>query len=165
MTEEQKPQTQKDRLSLRQEMLDKYEKSIGLPLNNPPGTEEELQTYLNLTKNQLEALDPVSARQIAVRLSQFAFYFQRVVNREKSIKIWAGNEITRIGCVQLRQYDQFTPNKIELLARENSAIAELQSMVRWASERIQRLEDISSGLRDLKYILSMVAKNKEENNE
>jgi hypothetical protein len=161
MTDElPKPKTQKDKLEMRRDLLDEYERSIGLPTNTPPGEENELQQYLNMTRNQIEALDAGTAVGISYRLSQFAFYFQRAINREKANKTWAENELKYIICKDLLQYDSYTPNKTELVCRENSAARELRSIGIYAQQRIERLEEISAGLRSLSFSISNVAKNR-----
>lgn len=155
-----KMSTQKELLHQRQKLLDEYEKSIGLPDHTPPGEENELQQYLHMTRNQIEALDSATAFSISARLSQFAFYFQRAINREKSNKIWAEAQLARIVCKEALQYDKYTPNKTELVCRENVAAYELKQIAIYAEQRIARIEEISSGLRNLSYVLSMVAKSK-----
>lgn len=159
MTDEQ-PKTQKEKLEMRRDLLDSYEQSIGLPANSPPGEENELQQYLDMTRNQVEALDAGTAVGISYRLSQFAFYFQRAINREKANKTWADTELTYIVCKEALQYDRYTPNKTELVCRENSAARELRSISIYAQQRIERLEELSSGLRNLSYTLGLIAKNR-----
>jgi len=152
--------SQKELLQRRQALLDEYEQSIGLPQNSINAEENELSQYLSMTRNQIEALDSTTALAISARLSQFAFYFQRAINREKANKIWAESQLASIVCKEALQYDKYTPNKTELVCRENSAARELKNIAVYAEQRITRLLDISSGLRNLSYVLTMIAKNK-----
>ena len=150
----------KENLNKRQAILDQYESSIGLPINNAPGDSTELEDYLSMSRPQIEALDATTAIAISARLAQFAFYFQRAMNREIANKIWAESELSRVVCKEVLQYDQYTPNKVELVCRENSAAKELRQIVIFAKQRIARLDDIASQFRNLGYIISLVAKNR-----
>lgn len=153
-------QPQREKLDKRRELLDEYEKGIGLPVNSEPGQMTELEEYLMMSRPQVEALDARTAITISIRLAQFAFYFQRAMNRERANKIWAESELARVVCKDVLQYDKYTPNKVELACRENSAARELREIVVYAKQRIERLEDISSQFRNLGYVISLVAKNR-----
>lgn len=152
--------TQKTQLEVRQQLLDDYEKTIGLPANRPPGDENELQSYLSMTRTMVESLDAHSAAAVAVRLSQFSLYFQRAINRERSNKTWANEQLTFIVCKDILQYDKYTPNKIELICRENKAADELRRIAIYAQQRIERLEELAAGLRNISYVLGLVCKAK-----
>ena len=149
-----------DRMKAREALLEQYERSIGLLDNTPPGNENELKDYLSMTRNQVESLDASTAIGISVRLSQFAFYFQRAINRERANKIWAENELNLIVAKESLQYDKFTPNKAHLICSDNTAAAELNKICVYANQRIQRLEEISSGLKSLGYVLGLLFKSK-----
>lgn len=150
--------TQREKLEKRRQLLDDYEHSIGLPSNTPPGTENELQQYLNMTRNQIEALDITTALSISIRLSQFSIYFQRAINREKTNKTWAESELSFLICKEALQFDRYTPHKTELICRENIAANELRQILNYAQQRIERLEELASGLRNLSYVISLIAK-------
>jgi hypothetical protein len=152
--------TQKIQLENRQKLLDEYEKSIGLPSNRPPGNEGELQGYLDMGRTVIEALDAHSAAAIATRLSQFSFYFQRAINRERSNKTWANEQLSFVTCKEILQYDKYTPNKMELICRENKAADELRRIGLFAQQRIERLEELSAGLRNISYVIGLVCKAK-----
>lgn len=153
-------QPQRAKLEKRQELLDEYEKSIGLPANKEPGSITELEEYLTMSRPQIEALDTKTAIAISIRLAQFAFYFQRTINREKANKTWAEAELARVICKEVLQYNQYTPNKTELVCSENLVARELREIVIYAKQRINVLEDIASQFRNLGYVISLVVKNK-----
>ena len=79
----------KERLEYVDKALDEYEKSCGLPIIKSPGTEDELNTYLTMNRDEMEKLTPENCAEISARLAQFAFYLQRLHNREKARHIWA----------------------------------------------------------------------------
>lgn len=153
-------QPQKEKMEKRREILDGYEQSIGLPVNMAPGEMTELEEYLMMTRPQVEALDARTSISISVRLAQFAFYFQRAINREKANKTWAEAELARVVCKEVLQYDKYTPNKVELVCRENSAARELREITVYAQQRIDRLDEISSQFRNLGFVIGRVANNR-----
>lgn len=152
--------TQKDQMEERQKLLDEYEKSLGLPINTPPGEEEELQFYLDMNRTAIEALDASTSASISVRLSQFAFYFQRAINRERSIKTWANEQLSFITAEEVLQLDKYTPNKIALICKHNKAADELRRIALYAQQRIERLEELAAGLKSIGYVISLVCKAK-----
>lgn len=152
--------TQRELLEQRQTLLDGFESSQGLPEHKPPGTENELQQYLNMNKTIIEALDASTAASIAVRLSQYAFYFQRTLGRQKSIKTWADAELQHITCKEIMQYDKYTPNKLNLVCMDNSAANELRQISLYAQQRIDRFEELASGIRNISYVIGLVFKSR-----
>ncbi len=149
--------TQKERLSKRSLLLDTYENQIGLPPNLPPGDEGELQEYLIMDRQVIEAMSPDKAYSISVRMSQYGFYLQRCINRDKSILTWADSELTKLIAKHLSDYDQFTKYeaKVALICRENVAAQEIQDIKSYASQRIDRLSELSAGIRNLSYVISL----------
>ena len=70
-----------------EELLDSYEKSIGLPAYSK--NDSEVDKYMNMSRNVLEKLSQEDCAQIAYMLSSYAFYLQRMHNREASRITWA----------------------------------------------------------------------------
>lgn len=153
---------QKERLAARNLLLDQYENKIGLPPNLPPGDESELQEYLVMDRQTIEAMSPNRAISISIRMSQYAFYLQRCINRDKSILTWADSELTGLIVKHLGDYDKFTKYeaKVALICNENIAAQEIKTIQSYASQRIDRLSDLSSGIRNLSYVISLVFKTK-----
>ena len=155
--------TQKERLDKRRELLDSYEQSLFLPNHSPPGTEAELQGYLNLDRTEIESLHPHQAVSISVRLGQFSFYFHRCLNREISNRTWAQSELDRIVAEHSQDYSTYikADHKIHLVCKENGVAAELRSIVVYAQQRIDRLSDLHSEIKNIAYLLSLLRKSKE----
>lgn len=150
--------TIKEKLNKRREILDAYEQSIGLPDHTPPGEENELQTYLSMDRKQIEALDAESAVSVSYRLSQFSFYFQRTINRERANLAWAKGEFKKVVAPHLQQYTQYTANKEELVCRENEVARELKNIMNFAEQRIIRIEELSSALKSLSFVIGNMVK-------
>lgn len=129
--------------------LDEYENKIGLPALAPPGAEEELNRYLNMNRDELRTLSQVECGEIAYRLAQFSLYVQRLINKEKARRTWAGNIAKQTIAPLLSSYDKYTKYsvKVDLISRENSTLTKLRNIMRYARQRIQRLEFVSNGIR------------------
>lgn len=148
-------QTINERLTQNDEVLDKFEKDISLPPNTPPGPETEIDEYLHMDRNDIARLSPRDCAAIAYRLQQFSIYIQRVINKDKARITWAKTQITQ--CVVTdSDYDKYRKFEVavELLAKSNTAVAKLSAIVRYAQQRIERLEYVSSGLKTLSDIMT-----------
>lgn len=147
---------------MRNQVLDDYEGKVGLPENNAPGDNAELQEYLSMDRQVIEAMSPNRAISISIRLSQYQFYLQRCLNREKAIKTWSESELNSIAAVSISQYDKFLKHdmKMALIAKDNSAAKELYKMLAYATQRIDRLSELSSGIKNLSYVISLIYKHK-----
>ena len=152
--------TQKEKLTDRTQLLDQYENKIGLPANVPPGDENELQEYLSMDRQTVEAMSPDRAIAISVRLSQYSFYLQRCLNRDKAIKIWADSELDKIVGQHVLDYDKYTKYemRVALICRENKAAQEILSIKSYASQRIERLSELAGGTKSLSYVISLIFK-------
>lgn len=155
--------SQKERLVDRNLLLDEYENKIGLPPNLPPGDEGELSEYLSMDRQVIEAMSPNRAISISIRMSQYAFYLQRCINRDKAILTWADSELTSLIAQHLSDYDKFTKYeaKVALICKENIAAQEIQKVKSYASQRIDRLSDLSAGIKNLSYVISLMFKMKQ----
>ena len=67
--------TSKEQVEFWDNVLDDYEKGIGLPnYSSDSLPEEELQEYLTMNRNVLEKLDVVQCAEIAFRIGQYGFH-------------------------------------------------------------------------------------------
>jgi hypothetical protein len=151
-----------EKLKENQDILDAYEKSHGVPNIKPPGTEEELQEYISMERDVIEKLPPEKIWSISVRLSQYSFYLQRSINRSKSIITFANNEINKIVANEIGQYDKFTKHDIKVyqICKTNVAAMELIKIKLYAEQVVDRFSELSNGVKNLSYVLSMGYKNK-----
>jgi len=149
--EEQTHITAKDKLVKIDSILDDYEKKSGLPTCKSPGTEEELESYLNLDRKGMEALQAENCAEIGTRLAQYSFYLQRLYNREKARVIWAKQQLTDTIAKSLGDYDKFTKFdvKVALIIKENAYADSLQKIVTYAEQRTQRLEFLATSIKHI----------------
>jgi len=141
----------KEKMEKIEAVLDEYEHQCGFPQLKSPGQEKELDEYLNMDRETVEKLTPDAACSLAYRLSQFAFYIQRLYNREKSRKTWAETELNRVIAGHIEDYSQYLKYEMRtaMVCRENAYATNVQNIVRYAAQRMQRLEDLSAGIQNL----------------
>jgi len=150
--------TARERLEYVDKVLDEYEKSCGLPPCKSPGTEDELNTYLTMNRDEMEKLTPENCAEISARLAQFAFYLQRLHNREKARQIWAHQQLTEIVAKDMSNYDKYMKFDIKVasIIKENSYASSLQKIITYAEQRTQRLELMALSMKNLSDSVSNV---------
>lgn len=149
-------QTAKNNLKRADEFLDSYEKDSGLPPIAQPGTEEELQKYLIMNFEDIQKFGREECLSIAFRLSQFAYYIQKLYNIEKSHITWSKRELYRSASQHLKNYEKTYLSldaKIELIARENSYVEQIQRIFIHATQRCDRLTSLADRLYHMSRIL------------
>ena len=156
------PLSIKDKMAIREGFLNEYERGLQIPSNQSPGTDAELQSYLNMDKVVIESLDRESAIAISIRLAQYSIYIQRCVNTEKGRIRWAESEINKMVAHQYNQFDQFIKHDIRraMICNQDSAAFEYQKIITFAEQRCDRLNEIAQGVKNLGYIFSLLYKNK-----
>lgn len=152
----------KDELSYWDSILDEYETSIGLPrYNNNIMSESELNTYLTMSRDEIEKLTPDDCGQIAYRLSQFSFHTQRTINREQARFDWADETIKSIIANELNSYKGYGYLEKSLQAiKQNEKASALDKIKKYAQQRINRLAYIATSINNLSNILMNIQKNK-----
>ena len=150
----------KDILNKRKELLDGYERSIGLQDKTAPGSYDELKSYLSLTKEQLSVLQPKDAVSIGIRLANFASYFRRCINEEKSNKTFAQSELNKIVAYECQQMDSFIKgeHKVALVAKVNQVAYDWLNILTYCNQRIERLDGVSEDIKNLGYMMSLLGK-------
>ena len=133
------------------DVLDDYETSNGLPKIKDPGTEEELQQYLTMNRDIVEKLTVEQCGNIAYRIKQYAFYMQRLYNRERGRLLWAATQLNKEVSAKIHNYDQFMkyPNKVACIARDDSHVKNLYNIHTHSKQRMQRLTYLSNSIKDM----------------
>ncbi len=131
--------------------LNDYENKIALPPHIPPGEEDELQGYFILDRRSIETMSSSQAAATAVRLSSYAFYLQREINREEARVTWCDEQLTDAVAQPIKQYDQYTKHevKISLIAKENTYVANVLKLKRYAGQRVKRLSFLATSTKHL----------------
>lgn len=95
----------KDKVKEWDEVLDEYEKGIGLPIyNGGKFSNDELEHYFSMDRKVLETMTPQDCGEIAYRLGQFSFHVQRSINRELARLNWAEENIKEVIADDINNY-------------------------------------------------------------
>lgn len=151
-------QTATERMEVVVKALDDYEKKSGLPEPTNPGTEEELQGYFCMTRDEIEALSPGDCVNIAYRLGQYALYLQRLYNRETARHNWAKTTMQEVIAKDLEGHSKWTKHetKVALICAENEFVHKVNEIVKYSQQRIDRLFFLSN---NVKYLAEVMISN------
>lgn len=154
--------TTKERVDEWDRVLDEYESSIGLnTYASNTFVEEELNSYLIMTRDQVEKLTPEDCAQISYRLAQFAFHIQRTVNRELARYNWAEETIKEVIADEINNYKGygFIEKSIQAIKHNDGASA-LNKIKKYAKQRSDRLSYLSNNIKNLSDIMLSIQKTK-----
>jgi uncharacterized protein YdhG (YjbR/CyaY superfamily) len=155
--------TAKEELQYWDKILDEYEQSISLPpyATNYGVSESEINTYLSMTRDEIEKLSPEDCAQISYRLAQFAFHIQRTINREIARQNWADDTIKETIADEINNYKGYGYIEKSLQAiKHNDKAASLNNIKKYAKQRIDRLSYIANSMKHLADIMLSVQKTK-----
>lgn len=146
------------------QILNNYEKLSGIP-EFKTFNSDQVDGYFNMTIEQLNKLTPTECAEIAYVLAQYAFYIQRLQNRESAQQKWALDQLTNAICDKLDSYSTYTKHevKIALIAKENKAVDRLRILLGYTSQIIERLNFLSSNIKHMSDIMSNIQKAKSFN--
>jgi len=153
--------TPKELLEQRDQILDDYEKGIGLPIYNNPVPTEELEKYLSMNRDIIERLSADECAIIAIRLLQFGVHIQRAQNREISRVSWAKNELKMTIANEVNNYEGYGyEQKSAQAIKGNSHASKVNQIAIYAQQRVDRLNFVSNGLKNLADMLRSIQFNK-----
>lgn len=154
--------TAKEELQYWDTILDEYEKGLSLPAYSTTAfTETELNSYLTMNRDEIEKLTPEDCAQIAYRLGQFSFYVQRTINREIARYNWSDESIKEVIADEINNYKGYGYVEKSLQAiKHNDKAQSLNSIKKYAKQRIDRLSYIANGIKNLSDIILSVQKTK-----
>lgn len=144
------------------DILDEYEKSIGLNLyKNDILPEQELNEYLTMNRDVLEKLSPEDCAQISYRLGQFSFHIQRTVNRELARYNWADEVMKETIADELNNYKGYGYVEKSMQAiKHNDKAHALNKIKNYAKQRSDRLSYLATNIKNLSDILLSIQKTK-----
>lgn len=132
------------------EILDSYENQIGMATFNPEAYGSNgIDKYLNMSKQQLEALDPEECAIAAVMLSSFAFHIQRSYNREIARISWAESRLNKIVAGKELMYRGSWDSQKMQAIKEDSVLEKLNSIATYAKQRADRFNSLSYSIKNL----------------
>jgi hypothetical protein len=145
------------------ESIEQYQRRAGIPLAVPPGTEDELNDYLNMDFAKINSFSAEECAGVGVRLAQFSLYIQRLVNTETSRRIWANSQVDYLVGKHIPQYIDMVAKaeiKVQMIAQENVAVQKLLDIVRFCSQRISTLDYVARGISGVQQALERVERAK-----
>lgn len=155
----------KEELQYWDNILDEYEKGIGIPQYLESSFEEkELQDYLTMNRNAIEKLSPDDCAQISMRLAQFAFHIQRTINREQARHNWAEETIKEVIANEINNYKGYgyVEKSYQAIAGNEKAFS-LNKIKKYAKQRMDRLGFLANNIKNLSDILLSIQRNKVRN--
>lgn len=154
--------TAKEELHHWDEILDQYEKGLGLSSYSADIFDSsELNNYLSMNRDSIEKLSPEDCAQIAYRLAQFAFHVQRTVNREIARYNWADETIKETIADEVNTYKGYGYIEKSLQAiKHNDKANSLNTIKKYAKQRSDRLSYLANSIKNLSDILLSVQKTK-----
>lgn len=143
-------------------ILDEYENSIGFSTYRPDTfSEQELNGYLQMSRDELEKTTPELCGEIAYRLGQFAFHIQRSLNRELSRFNWADETIKEIIADEINNYKGYGYIEKSLQAiKHNDKASALNKIKKYAKQRLDRLQYLANNIKNLSDIMLSIQKTK-----
>lgn len=143
-------------------ILDEYENSIGLSefaTNVIPS--EEINKYTSMSRDEIEKLTPEDCAQISYRLSQFAFYIQRSLNREIARYNWADENIKEVIADDINNYKGYGYIEKSIQAiKHNEKANGLNSIKKYAKQRSDRLQYLANSIKNLSDVMISIQKSK-----
>jgi hypothetical protein len=159
--------TSKEEVQYWDNILDEYEKNIGIPLyaNSPESLQEtELNEYLTMDRTVLEKLSPEDCAQIAYRLGQFSFHIQRTCNREIARQNWAEETVKETIADEINNYKGYGYIEKSLQAiKHNEKAQAINNIKKYAKQRSDRLLYLATSIKNLSDILLSIQRNKLKN--
>lgn len=155
--------TAKEELQYWDSILDDYENSLAMPkyTSQYGVNESEINTYLTMSRDELEKLSPEDCAQIAYRLAQFSFHIQRSLNREIARYNWSEESIKETIADELNNYKGygFVEKSLQAIKHNDKAIT-LNNIKKYAKQRMDRLSYLSNSIKNLSDILLSIQKTK-----
>ena len=154
--------TSKEEVAYWDEVLDNYEKGLGIPQYSQDSVSEtELQEYLTMNRDILEKLNPEDCAQIAMRLGQFAFHVQRSLNREIARHNWADETIKEVIADEINNYKGYGyVEKSYQAIKHNEKASVLNSIKKYAKQRMDRLGFLANNIKNISDILLSIQRTK-----
>lgn len=147
-------------------LLDQYENSVGLAKYNPLAlSEEELNKYLTMNRDELEKLTPEDCGQISYRLAQFSFHIQRTINREIARYNWADETTKELIADEINNYKGYgyIEKSYQAIKHNDKALA-VNKIKKYAKQRTDRLSYLANGIKNLSDILISIQRIKVSKN-
>ena len=142
--------TPKDKMIYLDQILDDYEVKLGLPQFVEDKNYEDIGKYLNLSRDELEALDQEACASISYRLNAFALHLSRSYNREIARVKWAEDLISEVIATEIQQYNGYGyKEKAPQAIKNNDYANNLNKIKRYAQQRSDRIGYLSHQIKNM----------------
>jgi hypothetical protein len=144
-------------------ILDEYESSLSLPkyAGQYGVSEQEINQYLSMSRDEIEKISPEDCAQISFRLAQFAFHIQRTINREIARHNWSEESIKEAIADEINNYKGYGFIEKSLQAiKHNEKANSLNQIRKYAKQRIDRLSYLANSIKNLSDIMMAIQKTK-----
>jgi hypothetical protein len=153
-----------EKLKQAHDILDEFENIHNL---NKVSVPSEIENILGLSYAQLEKLQAIQCAEYSYQLAQFAYYIQRVYNKESATLKWLKEQVDTIVASHWSDFDSFVKYEIraKLVARNNDALAKLMKQSSFVEQKIERMNFLGGRIDKMADTMSKleVAKNKQIN--
>jgi hypothetical protein len=152
----------KEELQYWDKILDEYENSIGLSeYSSGVISNDEINKYTSMNRDEIERLTPEDCAQISYRLSQFAFYLQRTINREIARYNWSEESIKEVIADEINNYKGYGYIEKSLQAiKHNEKATGLNNIKKYAKQRSDRLQYLANNIKNLSDVMLSIQKSK-----
>jgi len=152
--------TPRDRLDKLDEVLNEYEKGLGLPAFIEGQEDTEVQRYLSLGPRDREKLTLEDCAEAALVLGNYAFYLQRALNRENARINWATAVLKEFISGRESQYTGSWESQFNQAVGEDSYTRKVLTIKRYAQQRADRVNYLSSSVKNIGDIFLSVQRSK-----
>jgi len=150
----------KEQLDKLDRVLDEYEASLGLPIFNSEFHDNTAQNYLQLSRDQIEKLTPEQCGEAALLLSSLAFHIQRNYNREIARINWATKTLKTTLAGREQAYKGSWESQFNQAVNEDGYAKKIANIQRYAQQRADRINYLSSAIKNVSDIFLSVQKSK-----
>jgi len=146
-----------------QQILEEYKKDL-IPQSD---SVKEIAQYVKMSRNELEKLTPEQCAIMNHRFIQYATYMQKLYNIERARLNQTQKWLLKAVAPLLDNYDKYVKFdiKVELIARENSYVNDLNKVMEGAQHRLDKLtfmadcmKDQGASLKNIQYVKLALAK-------
>lgn len=123
-------------------VLDEYNKiQISIPDN--------IETYLNLTRDQIESFSSSQALSASAIILQYAIHLQKQENRERARVSWCESHINSLCGIHWNKFDQYMPKDIKIakIAEEYESVSKLIEIHRHSTARMNEIAGLTNIVR------------------
>lgn len=150
-----------ERAQKRDDELDNYEVSLGLPRTFPQENLNQATRLLSLTPTALRTMSAWELGEGAFVLTLFAGWLQRVTNKHKAQVKWAEESLRYLIGAKAAQLPFYNPQeRLDVAIASNDAAQRIEQLRVEATLKLERISYLSANAKDLAMTLMSLKKEK-----